>query len=261
MMSVIDKISTEYIWLLLVFMRIIGIFIIAPFYSSAKIMSQLKVGLTLLLSVVVFFSYDFSNLVKPELDVMYISLIFKELAIGLFLGFILLLYFSIFNMAGNMIDAQIGFSMSSAFDPMSNSNVTVTANLYYTSAMLIFFSINGHHWMIESMVKSFDILPLGNVNVKWGLVEQFISNFSEVFELSFKVAMPIMVTIFIANVTLGFLAKTVPQMNVFVVGMPMKVAIGLVLLTLTAPLFVKTASKIFEITEFEFLELLKHMKW
>jgi flagellar biosynthetic protein FliR len=115
--------------------------------------------------------------------------------------------------------------------------------------------------MIESMIKSFDILPLGNINVKWGLVEQFISNFSEVFELSFKVAMPVMVTIFIANVTLGFLAKTVPQMNVFVVGMPMKVAIGMVLLTLTAPLFVKTASKIFEITEFEFLELLKHMKW
>lgn len=260
-MIVINKISTEYIWLFLVFMRILGIFIVAPLYSNAKIMSQVKLGFSLILSIVVFFSYDFSSLKIPALDVAYISMIFRELSIGLFLGFILLLYFSVFNMAGNMIDAQIGFSMSSAFDPMSNSNVTVTANLYYTAAVLIFFTINGHHWMIEAMIKSFNILPIGDVKIKWGIIESFITNFADVFELGFKVAMPVMVTIFIANVTLGFLAKTVPQMNVFVVGMPLKVAVGIILLTLTAPFFVKTTLKIFDIAEFEFLEILNQMKW
>lgn len=260
-MEMLMKLSTEYIWLFLVFIRMLGIFIIAPIYSNTKIINPIKIGLALLLTIIVFSSYDFSNIEVPNLDIYYIVIIFKELTIGFILGFILLLYFSIFTQAGNMIDAQIGFGMASMFDVMTKTNTTLTSNLYNTAATLLYFIINGHHWLIESMIKSYDIIPIGKVTITPEISMKIISIFSEVFILGFKIASPIIAAIFISNVALGFLAKTVPQMNVFVIGMPLKVALGLILLVVTIPLFLKSVDQIFELAEFDLLDMLNQMKW
>lgn len=260
-MDILTKLSTQYIWLFLVFVRIMGIFIVAPIYSNSKIITPIKILFSLLLSIIVFFTYDFGFLAIPELDINYIAMIFQELMIGFVLGFVILLYFSIFTIAGGMIDTQIGFGMANMFDVMTNSNITVTANLYNTVAMLIFFIINGHYWMIESIVKSYKILPIGDFIMNPEVSTKIVEIFSEVFVLSFKIASPIIAAIFISNIALGFLAKTVPQMNVFVIGMPLKVALGLILLIITTPLFLKSVIKIFELTKLDFLEVINQLKW
>lgn len=254
-MELINQIMIYGTMFFLILARIIGMFIIAPILSSSFISNQIKIALTLMLTFIVF---NFQkSYIYFDLDVYYALLIIKELSIGFSLGFVMYMYIAVFNMAGEFIDAQIGFSMVSFFDPASNTNDTITGTMYYTMAILILFTINGHHLIIEAIMHSFDILPIGTVVIKQEIYAQMIKIFVQTFGISFKIASPIVAAIFIANVTLGFLAKTVPQMNVFVVGMPLKVAMGFAMLLILMPFLIKSTNNIFQEMQGELIQILQ----
>ncbi len=240
----------------LIFARLIGAFIITPVFSSTFIPNQVKLFFVLILSLVMFNLQ--SEYVQFELNIYYIALLIKELSIGFALGFVVYLYLSVFNMAGEIIDGQIGFSMVSFFDPMTNTNDTITGTLYYTIATLVLFLINGHHWIIQAILESFKMYKVGMTDLNPALYAQMLKLFIGTFALAFKIASPIVAALFIANVTLGFLAKTVPQMNVFVVGMPLKVAMGFAMLIILTPLFIKATGHVFEELQVKMIELLHY---
>ncbi len=168
----------------------------------------------------------------------YAFVIIKEFLVGMALGFVSYLIFTAVYLAGQIIDTKIGFGMVNILDPVSNIQVPVTANLYFTVSMLVFLMLKGHHMLIKALCDSFYLIPIGKAVWTDGLTAQVARTFSDVFILGLKISAPIIATILVTDVALGIISRTVPQINVFFVGMPVKILLGMVVMILTIPLFI-----------------------
>ncbi|MTI48006.1 flagellar biosynthetic protein FliR [Sporosalibacterium faouarense] len=242
--AIIDIILNKYQIFLLILVRSTGLFVITPIFSRKNIPNILKIGLAFFMSLIIFSVIDYDAEVFNDLSM--VLLIIKEFAVGLIIGFISYVFFTSMYIAGQIIDMQIGFGMVNVLDPQHNVQLPITGNFYYILAALIFLTTNGHHLLIRALVDSYSLIPIGSFAFSNDLTTQMISIFGQVFVIGFKIASPIIATIFLANVLLGILAKTMPQMNVFVVGMPFKVAVGLLVLIFTIPIFSVILQHLFE---------------
>jgi flagellar biosynthetic protein FliR len=163
------------------------------------------------------------------------------------MGFIAYIAYNAIYIAGEIIDMQVGFGIVNVMDPMSNIQVPVTANVYFIISMLIFLLINGHQMLIKTLFDSFTSLPLGMAQFNAEMTENCVSLFSSVFATGFRIAAPIVATILIADIVLGTISKMVPQMNIFVVGMPLKIMVGVLVLVITIPMFVTVMESVFKL--------------
>ncbi len=244
--------------LLLIFARIVGMILTAPIFNQNNIPTYVKLGFSLIFAFVLLPIMK----VPPDLQIVnFYELMlfgFKELILGMMIGFICYLFFTIVYIAGHMIDMEIGFSIASVLNPMDeNEEIALSSNLIFTMAVLVFLSVNGHHKLIQALKQSFDIVPIGRLNINGMMIEKLISIFISIFVIAFKFSAPIIVAIFLTNVLLGILARTMPQMNVFVVGMPIKILLGMLVLFIVFPLYIGFFEYIFD-TMFEHLWDLLH---
>lgn len=251
----LEMILSEYQILILVLVRVSGLFIISPIFSRVNLPETYKVSFSLLISLILMNVIDGPSEPMPDLLLMIECI--KELLIGFMIGFISYLFFSVFFIVGQIIDVQIGFGIVSVLDPQSNIQIPITGNFYQIIATLAFLVINGHHVLIQALVTSYDYVPIGKVTLSVGMLNQFISIVGKLFILGFKIGSPILVTIILVDVLLGILAKTMPQMNVFIVGMPLKIMIGLALIIVTLPIFFITLHHIFNSMYEEIFNFLK----
>lgn len=232
---------------LLVFARVLGIFVSAPVFNQKNVPVYVKLGFSLIFSMIIFPVIKVP--LNLELGNFYILLLMsvKELMVGIMIGFIGYLFFSLLYLAGRIADMQIGFAMVSVINPQDDTQIPLMGSFFYTMAILIFLSTNGHHVFIQSLKYSFDHIPLGGLRINIFMIDKLIEIMSVTFVISFKIAAPILISIFISNVLLGILARTMPQMNVFVVGMPLKILVGLVVIILVFPLYVGVFEHIFDL--------------
>lgn len=242
--SILDFILNNYIVFLIIFIRISGIFVISPVLSRTDIPMQAKVALCFFISIIVVYTVDINYQVDITIARL-IYVIFKELLVGITIGFISYLFFISVYIAGQIIDMQIGFGMMNVFDPQSNSQVPITGSMYHIFALLVFLMINGHHWLIKAIINSYEVVPIGNFIINDEIIKLILRTFSQSFLIGFKISAPVVATIFLTNVLLGIFAKTIPQMNVFVVGMPLKIIIGLGTLLIMFPVFFTVLQNIF----------------
>lgn len=222
--------------LFLIVARVTGLFMLVPVFNSKNIPMAAKTWFIIFISLLivpttVVGSLDFSNMMM----IAYYILI--ELLNGVLIGSVVLFALSTVYIAGKLIDTGIGFSMVSVLNPLDGNQMPVSANLYYIIVMLIFLVTNTHHAIIRAIVRSFDIIPLGQILFNEILLSELVSVLTKAIELGVKIAMPVTLTIVIANVILGILAKAMPGMNVFVIGMPFKIMIGLAIMMMTLPFF------------------------
>lgn len=141
--------------------------------------------------------------------------------------------------------------MANVLDPMTGASSPLTGNFKFALAVLLFLSINGHHHLLNAILYSYDWVPLTNdffVKLYGGSVTEFlVRSFAESFMLAFQIAAPIVVATFLTDVGLGFLAKTAPQFNIFVIGVPLKIFVGLFMLLLLMPSFAFIFEKLFSV--------------
>lgn len=166
--------------------------------------------------------------------------IFKELAVGLALGFIAALFIYGIQVAGSFIDMQIGFAIANVIDPQTGAQSPLIGNFKYMLAVLFFLAMDGHHLFIQAIQQSYTFIPLQQLTIPLGSenVMQFVTHaFITMFEMAFKMAVPIVATLFLVDIALGIVAKTVPQLNVFVVGLPLKILISFIVLLVALPGF------------------------
>jgi flagellar biosynthetic protein FliR len=148
---------------------------------------------------------------------------------------ILLLIVTIF--AGNIIDMDIGLSMAQEFDPMTNSQVTITGNLYQYLLLLMMVVTNMHHYVLRALIDSYQVIPVNGQVFQWdSLAESMTTYMADSFVIAFRIVLPVFACMMILNCILGIMAKVAPQMNMFAVGMQMKVLLGLTVLFLTVML-------------------------
>ncbi|MBF8983080.1 flagellar type III secretion system protein FliR [Lutibacter sp. B2] len=231
--------------LILIFIRIIGMFVAAPIFRQRSIPTYTKIGLAFIIAVIIFPVIDVSTKVdNRDFFILFLNVI-KESLTGIMMGYMCYIYYTAIYLAGYLIDMQIGFSMATVLNPQDEAQIPLMGNFFYIIATLVFLSINGHHTLIYALKYSFNSVPIGSVGINITIIELLINILSSTFIIAIKMAGPIIVSIFVTNVALGILARTMPQMNIFMVGMPLKVLVGLAILILTGSLYVGVYEHIF----------------
>ncbi len=220
----------------LIFTRILGMMITAPIFRNANVPYTVKIGFTLLLTNILVNTVAMPVGISIDKPISFAFIMFKELFVGLIIGFSAYIVYSVFTMIGQFIDMQIGFSMVSMFDPLNQVQITVTANFYYYLFILIAILLNAHHFFIEAIVESFDIIAIGGLSYKESLTMDIVDYITRFFTLTLRFSAPIVFVTLITNVVLGVLARVVPSLNMFVIGFPLKIIFGLsvILIMLTA---------------------------
>ena len=251
----LDVLLNKYQVFLLVLVRVTGLFIASPIFSRNNVPNTLKVSFAVLFSFVLFNTIDTNYVNYDILD--FTALVTKELAIGLIIGFISYIFFTSLYLAGQVIDMQIGFGMVNVLDPQSNIQVPIMGTFYYIVAILIFLTIDGHHFLIEALVSSYKYVPIGHFAFTENIIKQLTVILGQTLIIGFKISSPVLATIFLADVLLGILARTMPQMNVFIVGMPLKVSVGIVTIVVSLPLFFIALQHIFNNMYEEIFNFLK----
>jgi flagellar biosynthetic protein FliR len=232
---------------LLIFCRITAFFVVAPLFSSKTVPVKFKVGIAFFMTLITFTSLGMEEPIPIDTD-FYLS-IFREVAMGLVLGYLALLFFTAVQVAGSFIDFQIGFALANVIDPMTGAQAPIFGNFKYYLAILMFLALNAHHFLIQGIMNSYEFVPLNGqlfASMESGSVSNFIIDaFSTMFMLAFQMAAPFVVVVFMLDVVLGIMAKTTPQLNIFVVGIPLKIIFGFVVFILTASGLVYIFSSLF----------------
>jgi flagellar biosynthetic protein FliR len=237
----------QVIFFLLVFVRISTIIALLPVFGSWSIPFQLKVGLSLLLAVILYGSI-MSKGVETAIEFspgLFILLIMKEVMVGLAIGFVSSMLFTAVQFAGMLIDTEMGFGFVELADPFSDEPITVLGQFQVIIFTILFLLFNGHYFLILAIQKSFELVPLMGVNFSGDkMTAHIIVMISNIFILALKFSAPVYVTLFLTELALGVIARTVPQINIFFVGMPLKIIVGIgatiIALPMLSGLFRKT---------------------
>jgi flagellar biosynthetic protein FliR len=228
---------TDFVLILLIFIRVISAVIATPIYSHISIPSQVKVFLSFIIAFIIFSISNPAN-IAVDFNVWWLfAMAIKEIAIGLIIGFTLNLVFYGFNFAGTFIGFDMGLAMAQVMNPMEDTNGNVIGQVIYFLALMIFFIIDGHQYVLRALAFSFKIIPLGELNLNVGLFNILIKYSSAVFIIAVKIAAPILVSFFLIHIAEGILARMIPQMQVFFVTQPLKIGIGFVLLASILPVY------------------------
>jgi len=220
-----------------VFVRVLGFFLVLPVMSGQNLPLPARIGLSLGIALLAF-TADIVVLPDYQFTAMGFGfLIIQEIMIGILLGFVVMLLFSMFHFVGQLVDFQIGFMIASVADPFSQQQMPITGNFYYLLISLFFVGSGALHAVIAAFFGSYTVIAmgeaviLGNASLAYFIVDIIV----QYFRLGVQIAMPVIGTMMIVNIALGILVKAVPQMNVFVVGLPMKVFLGSIVIFLTLP--------------------------
>jgi flagellar biosynthetic protein FliR len=211
-----------------IFIRI-GIFLsFLPFFSARGIPAMWKVGLSFILAVVLIpVVPPPSSLPKTALEV--ILGVGSEILLGMVLALSVRVLLTSVQMAGQFLGFQMGFNMASTMDPVSGGQSIVVSQALNLVTVLLFFSINGHHMFIKALASSFHVVPPNAFYLNSSVVFAVLKISSEMFVIALKIAAPIMIALFLSNICLGIVARTVPQVNILMVGFPLNICLGLIL--------------------------------
>jgi flagellar biosynthetic protein FliR len=240
----------------LVLIRVAGFMGGSPIISSRGIPSLVKIGLAVIFGILLYPMAGAGVYIETTLIGFALQVIFEGL-FGLALGFSVNIIFIAMQMGGQLVDFQIGFSMASAYDPLTKSKVSLYGRLYYWTGLALFFALDAHHYLVYILARTFEILPLGGVVTKHFKSSDIIFLISSSFKTAFQLAIPLLLILFMTDVIMGMLARTVPQLNVFILGLPLKVLVGVTVSIFLMPAIIHLMIPVIESIPFQLEKLLK----
>ena len=209
---------------ILILIRVTAFIVVCPGFSYKGLSNIFKVALSMILSLLI--HSVIPNVEIPNtMDYLLFTAI-EEAFLGLSMGYLTKLVFAAIEIGGQLVDFQVGFSMASVFDPSMGIQASHYGRVYYWLSMCIFFMLDMHHKVIAATMNSFRVIPIGNLNITGEGVEGILRLFSLSFELAINLAAPLIIVVLVTDVVLGIISKTVPQINVLMLGMPLKSAIS-----------------------------------
>ncbi len=224
------KLTFDYVeFALLVFARVSMVMVMAPFFSNTNIPRRLKMTIAFFLSVIIMNTVDYTA-VSYSGAIGYSILLLKEAITGLLIGLGAGFCMYILNFSGNMIDMEIGFAMAMEMDPTTQVQTTISATIFTSVFMLMFIANDMHYYIIKALSDSYKLIPVGGAVLSPYLYQIAVQYITDFFVIGFRIILPVFSCILVINVVLGILAKVAPQMNMFVIGMQLKIFIGLALL-------------------------------
>lgn len=224
------KFTVEYLeYFLLVLVRVSAMVFVMPIFSDRNIPVKVKAGISFFLAFFACTIIDY-HAVSYTGVIGYSIIVVKEAITGLLIGMAANLSLYILDFSGHMISLDLGLSMATEFDPTSNMQSTVISNFLKYSFMLMFLATDMHYYLIDALFTTFKTIPVGGMKPNGGIVSSMVRYITDYFIIGFRIILPIFSCILIINIVLGILARIAPQMNMFVIGMQLKIFVGLVVL-------------------------------
>lgn len=235
--------------LFLIFVRILAVFMSTPIFNSRSIPTLAKIGLAGLLSIIFLPLLEIPSgaglTVLPTNTLSLVLMIAQEVLVGVLIGFVTGLVFTTVSIAASMMSLQVGFRSANLFDPFINTPTSALEQFYTLLAIALFLNINGHHWFIQALARTFQVLPLGSFVLDQITIERLVMFTGEIFISATRIALPVMGTLLLTDLGLGLIARAVPQIQVFFLGLPVKIGLGLVTLAFTLVLTVPLIKQLF----------------
>ncbi|MGV3489404.1 MAG: flagellar biosynthetic protein FliR [Tuberibacillus sp.] len=231
---------------LLVLVRLTSFFMTAPIFSYRTIPAQFKIGLAVAFSLIITMTLQPEHL---QFNNNYALLVLKETIVGLSLGFVAGLLLNAVYIAGSFIDMQMGLSVANLIDPNSGVQTPITGQFLYIIMIVFLFTIDAHHMLLNGIFYSYQIIPIDKLTFSifdGPAIHSIVLLFVKTFAVAFQMALPIVGSLFLVDVAVGIVARTVPQLNVFVVGLPLKIGVGLLILLIVMPLYVTMFRDLFQ---------------
>ncbi|MGD8470964.1 MAG: flagellar biosynthetic protein FliR [Desulfobacterales bacterium] len=221
--------------LFLIFLRVGAILMSMPIFNSKSIPILVKLGLALAASIVLYPLVDQTAFpVLRDLGSFAIGAA-AEILLGISIGTAINLIFVGLQMAGQISGYQMGLALAQVMDPSAGQQVPLLSQFFQLFAFLIFLTINAHHWFLMALAESFQLVPPFGFKISGSLIEQLIQFGGHMFVITIKVGAPVIAALLLTSVAFGLIARTVPQMNVFLVAMPLKIFIGLLFIGFSLP--------------------------
>jgi flagellar biosynthesis protein FliR len=218
--------TAEIIRFAIVLTRISGIMLLARFFSNQLFAVPIRIAFTLMSAFVLAPSLPLKQ-ISIELNFgNVVALLAGEIVIGLILGFAAMCIMAGLQFAGQIVSFQLGFSVINAIDPQSGVESPVFSLLYNYIGLLFFLLIDGHHWFLQAINDSFSFLSIGGIQIHGPLVEQIVGWSAQVLSIGIRIAGPIIAVTVITDVLMGIISRTAPQINILIVGMPLKLLVG-----------------------------------
>lgn len=230
-------------WSFLVLARLTSFMVLAPFFSIKGTPNLIKLGFGILLTGLIIPNIQPVENIPVDL-VSYSILLIKEVVVGLILGYISILTFNAIRIAGELIDIQMGFAMAAVFDPQNQTKITLMGQFMYLFQILLFLAVDGHHVLIMAISYSYTLIPVTGAIFKTTFVTAILKMFIEMFSLGIRMAAPFIIAFLICDIGLGIMARTVPQLNVFILSFPIKTGLGLVALAAVLPVMTALVNNI-----------------
>ncbi len=256
---ILNVIVTEWVILVLITMRVIAAMVVAPPYNSNAIPPQARFFIALIIAYLTYFSIDKSTInIQISIGFLFVTGL-KEIITGLIIGFFLNFVFYGISYAGMLIGFDMGLTMATVFNPQLEIENNVIGSIILYLSLLIFILINGHHYVIEAVVYSFKVIPIGKYPVNEWLYKYIVQQSSLIFVIAVKIAAPIMVSFFLVNIAEGIMSRVVPQMQVFFVTQPLRIMLGFFILITVIPIYTYVIKNLLQHTESSLLELINQM--
>ncbi|MBR1910544.1 MAG: flagellar biosynthetic protein FliR [Lachnospiraceae bacterium] len=221
-------------YFLLIVARVTGFVHTAPFFGMNNVPRRVKVTFSLLVSFLIYQFVVPHYALAYDTVLGYAILVFKETAAGILLGMSGNVCLYVVQLAGSLIDMDIGLSMVSLFDPATRQQVGFSGALYNYALMLILLISDMHHWILRAFVDSYEFIPTGRINFDLdSILDTSIRFLTDYFVIGFRIFLPVFAGMLILNAVLGILAKVAPQMNMFSVGIQIKILVGLGIMLIT----------------------------
>lgn len=227
----------EVILFMLVLSRVAGIFAALPVFGGRRLPIRIRVVTVFMITLVCFPTLTVSIPTLPSDAFSLALLALSELMVGLTLAFITQIIFAAVEFSGQIIGMQMGLTISSIIDPAQGTQTQIMSVIQTLFATLMFLALNIHHLFIRAIIDSFKAIPLGGWHLNGELVNFLVQRTADIFVIGIRLAAPVMVALLLTTVALGIMARAFPQMNVFMISMPLNIGLGLIISGMTLTIF------------------------
>ncbi|WP_310598937.1 flagellar biosynthetic protein FliR [Desulfobulbus sp.] len=218
---------------LLCFARIMALLTAIPAFTGNQIAGRIKIGLAVVTTLLLFPAMAPYTPQAPIAMTWFGVLLINEVLIGILIGLVTQMIFAAVSFGGTVIGYQMGFSAANIFDPQTSQQLSLMSQFANILALLVFLTLDMHHFFFRAIVESFILLPPGPLDFSSGAVDHLMAQASHMFELGVKFSAPVLALLLLTNLVLGILARVFPQLNVFMLSFPLNIGIAFVVIGLT----------------------------
>ncbi len=243
----------------IVLFRTASILFFSPIYNQTNLPLIIKIGLALVIAIAIFPTINSTQLVLPDNLPNFIFIIFKEVAVGFLIGYSATLAFGAFVMAGELISTEMGLAMAELVDPLFGDRISPISQILQIVGLVLFFAMNGHHWLINALVLSYKTVPITGFIESGVSISKVIQLFSGLLVSAIKIAAPIMIVLALVVVVSGFLARSTPEINIFLIIFPTKILVGVLILGVTFPFITRSIAYLLKLFRKDMFSLIGGM--